>query len=199
MLAKHKVASSTLVTRSLEAPAPPGALPFIQSEGSVSLFSLTSHRNIQFVLCDNGAARRRLPQLLAGLSNARLLPLQPAERLNELLNLADIHLLPQRAGAADLVMPSKLTGMLASGRPVVATAHPGTQVARVVAGCGLVVPPEDGAALAEAILRLARSSEERVQLGRAARAFAVAHWSRQEVLQRFEEELARLCARVQLQ
>jgi hypothetical protein len=39
------------------------------------------------------------------------------QRLNELLNLADIHLLPQNARAADLVMPSKLTGMLASGRP----------------------------------------------------------------------------------
>jgi len=49
----------------------------------------------------------------------------PAERLGELLTCADIHLLPQRADAADLVMPSKLTGMLASGRPVVATAHAG--------------------------------------------------------------------------
>ena len=44
LLAKHKVASSTLVTRSLEAPAPTGALSFIQPEGAVSLFSLTSQR-----------------------------------------------------------------------------------------------------------------------------------------------------------
>ena len=53
-------------------------------------------------------------------------------RLNELLNLADIHVLPQSAGAADLVMPSKLTGMLASGRPVIVTAHPGTELADVI-------------------------------------------------------------------
>ena len=63
-----------------------------------------------------------------------LLPLQPADRLNELLNLADIHLLPQRADAADLVMPSKLTGMMASGRAVLATASPGTQLATVIDG-----------------------------------------------------------------
>ena len=43
-------------------------------------------------------------------------------------------------------MPSKLTGMLASARAIVATAHPGTDLATVVQTCGLVVPPEDAAA-----------------------------------------------------
>ena len=58
---------------------------------------------------------------VAGLPNVRLLPLQPSERLSELLGMADIHLLPQSPDAADLVLPSKLSGMLASGRPVIAT------------------------------------------------------------------------------
>ena len=49
------------------------------------------------------------------------LPLQPAERMNDWLNASDIHLLPQKAGAADLVLSSKLLGILASGRPVVAS------------------------------------------------------------------------------
>jgi hypothetical protein len=44
------------------------------------------------------------------------------------LATADIHLLPQRADAADLVMPSKFTGILASARSVVATVHPDTPV-----------------------------------------------------------------------
>ena len=48
-------------------------------------------------------------------------------------------------------MPSKLTGMLASARAVVATAKPGTELASVVQSCGLVVPPEDPAALAQAV------------------------------------------------
>ena len=76
------------------------------------------------MLAGAGAARPRLEAALAGRPGVHLLAVQPAERLNELLNLADIHLLPQRADAADLVMPSKLTGMLASGRPVVAGAAP---------------------------------------------------------------------------
>jgi colanic acid biosynthesis glycosyl transferase WcaI len=154
--------------------------------------ALADHRNIQFVLCGDGAVRPRLYQLADGLSNVRFLPLQPVERLNDLLNLADIHLLPQRADAADRVMPSKLTGMLASGRPVVTTAHPCTQVAQVVAGCGIVTPPGDGGAFAHALLHLATHLAERARLGQAARAFALAHWSREEILRRFEEEIARL-------
>ena len=97
--------------------------------------------DLLFVLCGEGAARERLMKLGAGLGNVRWLPLQPAERLNELLNLADVHLLPQRSDAADLVMPSKLTGMLLSGRVVLATAEAGTQVARMVSPCGKVVKP----------------------------------------------------------
>ena len=62
----------------------------------------------------------------------------PQERVNAFLNLADIHLLPQKEDAADLVMPSKPTGMLASGRLVIATARPGTQD---VGQAGLVVEP----------------------------------------------------------
>jgi colanic acid biosynthesis glycosyl transferase WcaI len=82
--------------------------------------------DVVFVFCGNGAGRDDLLAQCAGLSNVRFLDLQPAERLSELLAMADIHLLPQRADAADLVMPSKLTGMLASARPLVATARVAT-------------------------------------------------------------------------
>ncbi len=154
--------------------------------------ALTDHPNIQFVFCGEGGARKRLSQMAEDLPNVRFLPLQPAERLNELLNLADMHLLPQRADSVDRVMPSKLTGMLASGRPVVATAHPHTQVAQVVTGCGMVTPPGDAAALAQAILHLATHPAERAQLGQTARTFALAQWSREGILRRFEKEIVQL-------
>ncbi len=92
-----------------------------------------------FVFCGNGVGRVDLVQRCAGLNNVHFLDLQPMARLNELLAMADVHLLPQRADAADLVMPSKLTGMLASGRPVLATAHLGTELANVVNGSPLPV------------------------------------------------------------
>ena len=126
------------------------------------------------------------------LSNVIWRGLVPSEQLNELLNTADIHLLPQRGGASDLVMPSKLTGMLAGGRPVVATAVPGTQIADIVGNLGIVVLPEDPAALAAAIEQLANDQTLREQLGVAARAYAVENLSGNVILSRFERQLREL-------
>jgi colanic acid biosynthesis glycosyl transferase WcaI len=160
-----------------------------QSERSLAPCTLPLVPEIIFVFCGNGAGRAELVVLCEGLGNVRFLDLQPLERLGELLSFADIHLLPQRADAADLVMPSKLTGMLASGRPVVATANEGTELANVVSGCGMVVPPEQPHAFLDAIMILAKDAELRRQLGCAGRAYAVANLDRDAVLGRFEAEL----------
>jgi colanic acid biosynthesis glycosyl transferase WcaI len=61
--------------------------------------------DLRFVFCGDGSYRQVFVEKASGLANVTILPFQPPERLNELVNLADIHLLPQRAGAADLVMP----------------------------------------------------------------------------------------------
>lgn len=153
---------------------------------------------VHFIFCGDGAFRPQLETLLAGHPNVTLLPLQPLDRLNDLLNAADIHLLPQRAGAADLVMPSRLTGMLSSGRPVIATADPGTQVALVVGGNsteearGVVVPAEDPTALNAAVSLLIDNPDLRLRLGRNARAYAVEHLGKEQVLVRFEQHLNQL-------
>jgi colanic acid biosynthesis glycosyl transferase WcaI len=149
---------------------------------------------LHFVFCGDGAFRPQLEQMTAGFRNVSLLPLQPVERLNELLNAADIHLLPQKEDAADLVMPSKLTGMLASGRPIISTAAAGTQVAEVVAGRGINVPPGDESMLLEAVLTLAANKTRRQEMGRSARRYAEEHLGREQVLLRFELEMERLVA-----
>jgi colanic acid biosynthesis glycosyl transferase WcaI len=138
--------------------------------------------SIHFLLCGDGVARARLERFADGLSNISFKPLQPTDRLNDLLNLADIHVLPQRSDAADLVLPSKLTNMLASGRPVVATASPGTQVADLVQDCGIVVAPGDAAALAAALAALATDTARRRSLGEAARRLAERLWDKNHLL-----------------
>lgn len=148
--------------------------------------------SVVFVFCGNGAGRADLVARCAGLPNVRFMDLQPVDRLPDLLATADIHLLPQRADAADLVMPSKLTGMLASARAVVVTAQMGTELASVVQACGLVVPPEDARAFAEAVRTLAQDSALRQQLGAAGYAYAQAHLDRESVLHGFESDLLSL-------
>jgi colanic acid biosynthesis glycosyl transferase WcaI len=148
-----------------------------------------SNVSIQFIICGEGPEKRTLEGLALGIENVKFIPLQPESGLNELLNLADIHLLPQVADAADLVMPSKLTGMLASGRPTVATANVGTEVAKVVNGRGIVIRPGDAIALADAIIYLAERPDIREALGSEARAFAVNNLSRNAILEKFEKEM----------
>lgn len=148
--------------------------------------------NLVFVFCGNGAGRDDLVALCNDLPNVQFIDLQPLERLGELLAMADIHLLPQRADAADLVMPSKLTGMLASGRPVVATAHAETGLAKVVTACGLVVQPEQPQVFADAICTLAQDAALRARLGNEGRVYAEANLDRDTVLERFETELINL-------
>ncbi len=138
--------------------------------------ALTDELALHFIMCGQGAAYARLRKLAEGLDNIKWLPLQPIDKLNELLNAADIHLLPQRADAADLVMPSKLTGILASGRPVVATAHPGTEVWNVVQGRGITVEPGNVEAFAGAIQKLAGDAERRKALGRRRGSMLLPSW-----------------------
>jgi colanic acid biosynthesis glycosyl transferase WcaI len=140
-------------------------------------------------MCGDGVARKRLQTLADGLENILWLPLQPIERLNELLNLAAIHLLRQSADAADLVMPSKLTGMLASAKPIIATAAPGTQVAKVVAEAGCVVRPGDVTAFVNTIKKLGEDEALRYRLGCAGRAWVENEWDKERVLKAFEGEL----------
>lgn len=146
------------------------------------------HPNIRFVLCGSGPYKRELVRLAEGLSNMQFLDLQPAERLPELLNTADMHVLPQKAEAADLVLPSKLSGMLASGRPVVVMAQPGTGIAMEADGAGLVIPPNDAAALAGAITLLAANAEMRARFGAAARRRAELKWDRHTIVRSLERE-----------
>ncbi len=146
---------------------------------------LLAHRaDIIFVICGEGVMRQALQEAAAGLPNVRFIPLQPMERLGELLCTADIHLLPQSPDAADLVLPSKLSGMLASGRPVISTCRPGTELDSVVSHCGIIVPPDDAAAFAGAIAKLADETTLRLELGRRARAYAEANFERDAILSR---------------
>lgn len=151
-----------------------------------------SHPSLQFVLCGNGPAKPMLIEMANELRNVHFLDLQPSERVADLLNTADVHLLPQKAQISDLVLPSKLAGMLASGRPVIAMAAPGTGIASEVEGAGLVVPPGDAKALATAIHMLAGDEALRVSLGAVARARAEQRWDRVASIRSLELEFLAL-------
>jgi colanic acid biosynthesis glycosyl transferase WcaI len=153
---------------------------------------LAQREDLVFVICGAGPGQAELQELAAALPNVQLHGLQPATRMGALLAMADLHLLPQIADAADLLLPSKLTNMLASGRPVVATAAPGTGLYTEIAGCGVATPPGDAQALAAAIAALADDAPRRTALGAAARQRAAERWHRDTIIDRVAAELVNL-------
>jgi len=112
---------------------------------------LADQRSIQFVIAGEGPTEAGLIAKYGNLPTVRFLPLQPEERFRAFLGLADLHVLPQEADAADLVLPSKLGGMLASGRRILAMAAPSTELAHFLAGAAILVMPGNASGLAEAI------------------------------------------------
>ena len=150
---------------------------------------LAHRKDLIFVVCGEGVIKSQLEAACEGLSNIKFLPLQPFERLGQLLGLADIHLLPQSPEATDLVLPSKLSGMLASGRPVIATSKAKTEISKVVSECGLVVLPEDSFALANAIEQLVNDDNARLFFGFQARRYAEENLARDSVLGKMLEQL----------
>jgi colanic acid biosynthesis glycosyl transferase WcaI len=118
---------------------------------------LVDHRHIVLIVAGDGPMRPALEQAEKTLPNLRTLHFQPESRFNDFLGLADLHVLPQEKGAADLLLPSKLGGMLASGRRILVTADEGTELATFLGDSCDRTAPGDPKALAEAVLRISRS------------------------------------------
>ena len=106
---------------------------------------------VKFLICGSGPYKSKLESLAAslGLLNVHFLPLQPFEKFNGFLNMADVHLVIQKANASDLVMPSKLTTILAVGGLALITANPDSGLYQLVKkyDMGLLVEAESQAAL----------------------------------------------------
>lgn len=150
---------------------------------------LKDRDDLAFVICGEGPNRANLAAQAHGLGNVQFHDLQPAERMASFLSLASVHLLPQIVSAADLVLPSKLTNMLASGRPVLATATPGTGLHAEVEGCGELTSPGDPVALAAGLVRLLDNPQRSARLGQAARQRARERWSRDSILDALDARL----------
>jgi colanic acid biosynthesis glycosyl transferase WcaI len=155
-----------------------------------------SDPDLVFVIVGDGGERGGLVARARRerLDNVQFHPLQPEERLSDLLATANVAVIPQRPGVTDIVLPSKLANILAAERAVIATAHQASELARTLqrAQCGIVVPPGDAVALAKAIARLKGSPLELARMGANGRCYMRERLSRDAVLPRAREALLSL-------
>jgi glycosyltransferase involved in cell wall biosynthesis len=155
---------------------------------------LRERRDLRFLVIGDGpqkaaveaAARER------GLANWTFLPLQPRERLGDSLGAADVHVISLEPKLEGLVVPSKVYGVLAAGRPCVFIGAPDGEVAEILRrhDCGITVDPEDAVALVVAIEQLAGDAALRRRLGANARRASDAHFTAARALDLWREALA---------
>ncbi len=147
--------------------------------------------DIRIVIVGDGAEQPELVKQARklALANVSFHPLQPIERLSELLATADVSVIPQKRAVTDIVLPSKLCNILASGRPVVAAAPPTSDLAMVLkdGDCGTLVDPEDAGQLASAIRALAHDPTRRAEASVNARRYAEQHLLQSAVIRRFAD------------
>ena len=154
---------------------------------------------LAIAMVGDGARRDQLIALaeLLEADQVRFLPYQPREALPFSLSAADVHVVGLARGLSGFVVPSRLYGVLAVGRPVIAAADADSETARLVAdvGCGIVVPPGRPDLLAAEIRRAHDGDYDLAEMGRRARAYAVAEVDRTVATTRYRELLAELVER----
>jgi glycosyltransferase involved in cell wall biosynthesis len=150
-------------------------------------------RRIMFVFVGGGALRAKLERevLKRGITNVRLHPYQPRERLAETLGSADVHLVSLNPRLEGLIAPSKFYGIAAAGRPTLFIGAANGEIARLIEEfeCGFTINPGDGKGLADRILQLAQDPQLCAALGARARTAFEKHWDKRRAVEKWDEVL----------
>ncbi|AKG22624.1 glycosyltransferase family 4 protein [Calothrix sp. 336/3] len=146
--------------------------------------------DIVFVIVGEAKGLERLQEECqkCGADNVLLLPFQPREKLPEMLAAADVGLVVQKKNVISFNMPSKIQVLLASGRAIIASVPDSGTAARAIrqSGGGVVVPPEEPNALAQAISHLYEHPEKVKTLGYNSRQFASEQYAFEQALNHYE-------------
>ena len=142
---------------------------------------LRAYRDIVVVIVGDGVKRAALEDRARaeGLDNVRFLPYQPRSRLHESFAAADVFVVSLREGLAGYIVPSKIYGILAAGRPYIAAVEESSEVAAITRahGCGIFARPGEAPDLAAKILELYSDRARAESLGERARTAAL-HFDR---------------------
>ena len=157
---------------------------------------LREDKTMKIAIVGEGLKKKSLEDKAAslGLDNVVFVPFQPYEELPALLSSADVLLVPLDIEKSQLSVPSKLYNFMAAGRPILGLADSTSEVASIIAntGCGLCVPPDDPHRIAKALLTLKGSPYDAKSMANQGRRYAEQHFSKKEILKRYEELLASL-------
>lgn len=150
-----------------------------EKQGLKDLLDVASNlhfrKDINFIICSSGPYFNKLKKTVQDLKldNISFIHLLPIEKYNELLNIADIHLVLQRSNANDLVMPSKLTSILSAGGLAIVTATATTSLHNLISNhkIGYIIEQENVKALTTSIVEII--DNDPIEIKKNAREFAL--------------------------
>lgn len=155
--------------------------------------------DLVFVISGSGPYRAQLQSeiLRKGISSILFIDLQPTYIFNQLLNYVDCHLIIQKKQAADLLLPSKLTNILAVGGLSIITAEPETSLFEIVQknNLGLVIEPENEVSLLETIQQVYKSlivdknAQKILEIKNNAKVYAAKHLNKKFIIDSFLDHL----------
>ena len=156
---------------------------------------LLRNQNVEFLIFGDGVDKQELIDYAARLklNNVRFEPLQPYDHLPSLMKIADVHVVMQKRGVADLVMPSKLTTILSAGGHALITAEPDTELGllcKKYPGIAECVEPENLPKFVSALRKMLKTNQtDEQKINIVARDYALKMLNKQIVLEKFEQTL----------
>lgn len=148
---------------------------------------------IQFIFIGDGAKIQIVEQAIKNykLNNILLLPYQSRELLPLSLTACDLSLVSLVRGAESIVAPSKLYGMLAAGRGIIAVSTPNSYIDKLLttSGCGINTPPNNPENLAKLISELANDKLKVKIMGEKARQLYKNRYTFQRALEEYQQIL----------
>jgi glycosyltransferase involved in cell wall biosynthesis len=152
--------------------------------------------DLRVVIVGFGARHAEIQELAARLEADRVkfLPYQPRSVLPLSLAAANMHFVGLARGLSGYVVPSRLYGILAAGRPVIVSADPDSETAQVVTqvGCGVVLPPGRPELVARVIRDAYDGRLDLDEMGRRGREYVTAEADRDVAVGRYRRVLQEL-------
>ena len=157
---------------------------------------LIRDESIQFLLIGGGGKLKKIKDMARyyKLQNVTFLPYQPRENLKYSLSAAHVSLIALESSVTGLSVPSKLYGIMASGRPIVAIVPENSEVALTLREfkCGLITTPKDDLALAETISWLKVNESARETMGNQAYKAFLENFTVQNCADKYSELLKKM-------
>ena len=145
------------------------------------------YKNVLWLFGGDGPLKEDFIYSTRDILNIKFMSFQKSSELSEWLNTGDIHIIPQDEEVEELLLPSKLITILASGNPIVSNVNRKTEVGKIVDKAGIRVDPKDQLGFINALDYLIKNEKLRLFLGEKGHEIVKNQFSKKVVLRNFEK------------